>query len=259
MRNFFLFLFLLLAGCQQDKEAQPDISMQIDRLHDYLKADLYAQAKAATPQAAPDLGNIGHLETPLTVQQIELAQPFIDKVWNIESTNGVADMVDSYESAVLASSLTDRQKWELITIGESVRVAAEFVDEGGMSIVYNTVAQSAQTDAVYDLSRRPRTPDPNSLTCIQIRTLMQGAVFSGFVGAGVGGFIGATAGSFTVPIIGTATGAVGGAVYGFAQGFFGGVAGGLAQQFIFDCMFGSAVSSVKEQAAPVERLILIPS
>ena len=205
-------------------------------MHDYLTVHFYNRVENATFKLQDQrpvftrTSRASEIEVPLTAEQIRLTEPFIQDVWTRENTSGLTEAVDDYEMRVAKSDLPEDQKWELFTIGETVRVTAEFINKGGLSLIGDAVE-----DAVDKSGSKGARLNPGD-DCIRAKDILQGAVLSGFVGAAVGGFYGATVGTFTVPVVGTATGAVGGAVFGFAEGFIGAVIGGTAQQVIFNCL-----------------------
>lgn len=250
MKKVYLLVFLLVGvSCQQNDEVDVPVNpyaAQIKFLYTLLTAEMDKMAlnpgfSIVRTNSSKKEYRIGTEETielkvPLSAEQV-LSNNFINQVWDLESTAGIHSIVDRYESLVAASSLTENQKYELFSIGESVRVTAEFLDNGGRDLIYGHVVANLPPDEPIPVEATEVGGKGGSgESCIKVKGVMQGAVLSGFGGAVTGGYIGCTAGSFTIPVVGTATGCVGGAMFGFASGFFGGVISGLTQQVIFDCM-----------------------
>lgn len=249
---------LLLFACQPTEDLAPPVNphaAQIEGLHTTFEDMLYKMAKNArydlSPTAPPDtslskslVSNVESdevvpapelvdehtmlIQVPLTEQQIDLSDDFINQVWNAEGTDIYAS-IDAYENKIALSSLTEEEKFELLTIAESIRALAEFLENGGIDLVYEQVLASLP----------PGTVIPEGIvrgSCIEIKNIMQGAVYTGFVGMIAGTIVGCKVGMIVIPIAGTAHGCVGGAVFGFTRGFFGAALGSLGQQMIFDCL-----------------------
>jgi hypothetical protein len=250
MKKVYLVLtgFAMLACQPQEPEVTPQnpYKAQITALHtlltdqmqemvnsDRFEVTLAPTVKAPDTRKARTHSEELEIKAPMSLQQIDLSSNFINQVWDVESTSGLHQMVDQYENQIAYSALSEEEKFELFTIGESVRVTAEFLDNGGEELVYAYV--------VANLPPGEPIPARGKDPCIEIKDVMQGAVWAGFGGAMVGGFYGCTVGTFTIPIAGTATGCVGGAVFGFAEGFFGGVIGGIGQQALFKCLMKSSM------------------
>ena len=70
---------------------------------------------------------------------------------------------------------------------------------------------------------------------VNARNVLLGGVYGLATNAVRGAIIGGTVGTFSVPVLGTATRAVGGAVFGAAAGFVGGVIGGVVVELAATC------------------------
>jgi hypothetical protein len=146
----------------------------------------------------------------LTAEQKSLAVPFFDGVLSLTDISAVNSITDKFSSDIALSSLTEEQKYQLLSISAAVKVGAKFIQE------------SIAKDSANGRSAK-----------IDIKDALQDGVIGLGLGAARGCWIGATGGTVAFPGLGTATGCVGGAVMLGAVGFIGGVATSLLKQSIF--------------------------
>jgi hypothetical protein len=144
----------------------------------------------------------------LTEEQKTLTVPFLNSILNQDDLSAASLTADNFNNLVMQSTLSDLQKYQLLTIGTAVKA--------GIKVIQDNTAKSSRIAARVDV---------------------KGALQSGVIGlasGAVGGcYTGATGGTVAFPGLGTATGCLGGAVIGGALGFIGGVVGSIAQDLLF--------------------------
>lgn len=164
------------------------------------------------------------IQTNLNALQVNLAQPFIDRIIQLNSTYEVRAEAMAFERQVRSGMLSDDDKLMLLSISSSVIAAADFIDDGGALEIQKTVA------------RQLNLPEPSQVNCVNVKDIMRNAVVTGTAGAISGSIAGAMGGTVTIPGVGTVSGAVGGGVLGFASGFFGTVTYGVVTDYLFKCL-----------------------
>jgi hypothetical protein len=151
-----------------------------------------------------------------TWEQLELALPFIDNLYSINSLSEVNSISYDFTMQVANSTLSEQEKWGLFSLSSSAVNVAYFIDNGGTQVIYQELVQSLG--------------DPNDPSfggrvkgcSVDWRGVWAGAVVGLAGGAASGAYVGCTGGTVVFPGLGTATGCVGGAVLGGATGFIGG-------------------------------------
>lgn len=142
--------------------------------------------------------NFDELNT-FSQSQKEYLNPFLKRIYSSDETEDVRVNIDDFNNSILQSSLSRVEKIELIYLSSSLKGLANFVDNGGVDILYSTLSSSLLNNQNF------RT---NGCS-VSTRTIFGGAVVGFATGAVAGAYGGATAGTFTVPVLGTAVGAVG--------------------------------------------------
>lgn len=170
-----------------------------------------------------DLGSLGHYSD----SQIALAQPFVDKLLSTEDVNSYRFDAISFQESVVASSLTDDEKLELLVLSTSVVAFANFLENGGIERIQAIIANELEANGI---------PNGKTMGCsIDTRGVLADAVVGLVAGATYGGYVGATTGTFTIPGILTVAGGVAGAAAGGAFGFVTGALEGIASNLLQTC------------------------
>lgn len=157
-------------------------------------------------------------------QQLELAQPFIDELLDMEDMMVAKAHAEAFLQAVTTSSLSEEDKIELLVIGTGVVGISEFMSTGGLEEISLILAAD-----------RTGTTDGHAYRCrVNSRNVWLSAVVGLSIGGYVGGSVGCAGGMVAGPI-GMAGGCVGGAVMGGASGFITGALSGVAVELLGSC------------------------
>jgi hypothetical protein len=162
-----------------------------------------------------------------SAEQMDYIEQFIAQVYQSDDMANFQAAIDSFNSAVEKSALTDDEKIMLYGFSASNQSLITFYTDGGIDAVSHDINQQLGLDPTSE----GRVEDCE----VNFRGVWAGAVVTGVVGGVKGGVIGATTGTFTVPVLGTAVGAVGGAVFGFTAGFVTGALGAVATGLLLTC------------------------
>lgn len=158
--------------------------------------------------------------------QINLVQPFVDDLLNDEDISLGRSKTSEFQTAVVSSSLSYDEKFQLLAFSTGVTSLIEFLESGGVDDIRRILAIELGIVGAFD----------RVTGCsISTRSIFADGVV-GLVGGAAGGcYAGATAGTVAFPLVGTVTGCVGAGVVGGAGGFISGVAYGIASQLLTSC------------------------
>lgn len=158
--------------------------------------------------------------------QLNLVQPFVDDLLEDEDISLARFRTTQFQSAVVSSSLSYDEKFQLLAFSTGVTSLIEFLESGGVDDIRRILAIELGIDGAFD----------RVIGCsISTRSIFADGVV-GLVGGAAGGcYAGATAGTVAFPLVGTVTGCVGAGVVGGAGGFISGVAYGIASQLLTSC------------------------
>lgn len=158
--------------------------------------------------------------------QLNLVQPFVDDLLNDEDISLGKSKTNEFQSAVVTSTLTYDEKFQLLAFSTGVTSLIEFLERGGVNDIRQILANEFGLYGSFD----------RITGCsISTRSIFADGVV-GLVGGAAGGcYAGATAGTVAFPLVGTVTGCVGAGVVGGAGGFISGIAYGIASQLLTSC------------------------
>ena len=145
-----------------------------------------------------------------------------------EISQGASILEQFNDEVISENDLTEEEKLVLLEFSAGIASLVTFVEDGGIDNMRSSLEEQLIASGNVEAARR--------LSCsIDPRAVLISGVVSFAGGAIWGAHAGATAGTFTVPILGTAVGAIGGAVFGGASGFVGGVLYGIAAELLSTC------------------------
>lgn len=184
--------------------------------YDYLKENYFTGTYQFDPTGinaklskATRLGSADELDLSfLTTEQKALTLPFLTAILNQDNLSAVSMTADNFNKDIIQSTLSDLQKYQLLTLGTAVKV--------GIRIIEENASQSTKPSAKVD-----------------VKGALQSGVQGLVVGAVYGCYVGATGGTVAFPLLGTATGCVGGAVLAGATGFISGVVGSIVGDLLW--------------------------
>lgn len=240
---FSIFLISLLFACQNDQveslKSKPnylEITANLNKAYgntfqvalksknslnaikDYLKTEVYNgninfdaiqfenRAGAARAKVNEEI-DISFL----TAGQQLLAEPFLKSILSLDSLDNPSQaelIIQEFNQEVISSSLTEEEKYQLISIGSSIYAGVQIVAKISEAISNQELKNSGGRVA----GIRWSTKDA-------LRAGVQGLAAGGLSGL----YVGCTGGTVALPGFGTAAGCVGGAVFGAAYGFVGGI------------------------------------
>jgi hypothetical protein len=163
----------------------------------------------------------------LSSEQMEIAQPFIEKLISLETPQPVSTLSLDFNLQIANSLLSEEEKLELFALSAASNSLAKYLTNGGIDAIYLALAEN--------LLGNSSTNGRVTGCSVNWRNVWLGGVVGFFSGGTAGAYAGCTGGTVVLPVVGTATGCVGGAVLGAAGGFIGGSVSGVASELLGSC------------------------
>jgi hypothetical protein len=161
-----------------------------------------------------------------TPEQLQIFQPFIDNLFTLESFEEAKESANDFQNELIGNrSLSKDEKIELIGIAQGIIEYANFIQNGGISIIESALS--------VELSKHVNGRVTAGCS-VDTRGVLAAGVL-GLVGGAIKGAVTGCTGGIVAGPIGVASGCVGGAVMGGASGFIVSIGFGIAEQLLISC------------------------